>query len=87
MIYATILNFFAASLTGSLFKMQALFLLLGIVITQFACVAISQSGISWGWIAVNFVDLQIGYLCGACARSGLERLGYISQNQSQSRFP
>jgi hypothetical protein len=76
LFYTAILNFVASSATGSLFRVHALFLLLGFVVFEFAFVAIIRDDVAWGWAILNLVDVQFGYLIGICARKALEHLGY-----------
>ena len=74
MFYATILNFLAGSVTGALYKVQALLILLGLVLIEFAILVVVRGEITWEWAILNLINVQVGYFAGICARAGFETL-------------
>jgi len=80
-----ILNFLAGSVTGALFKVHALFLLLGLVLLEFMIFAAAHSGITWESTALSLVDVQIGYLSGILGRVIIEALTGQKIAEAESR--
>ena len=87
MLYATILHFLAGTVTGSVFKVRTLLLLLALVIVESAILALVHGSISALWAATNVIGVQVGYFVGLFARSALEQTGYSSGGVRTRRFP
>jgi hypothetical protein len=76
LLYCAALYFFAGSVTGSLFTIRALYVLIGVVLLELFLIAVVRNNVAWGWATLNIVNVQTGYFTGICIRATLERLGY-----------
>jgi hypothetical protein len=83
---AAALNFLAATVSGSFFRVHALVVLLAVILAEFVILAFVQGGFAWHWAALNLVDVQIGYSVGIGARITLHSLG-ISIPSVSARSP
>ncbi len=87
MFYAAIFHFFAGAVTGSVFKVRTLLLLLLFVMAEAAMLGLIQGSIAGLWALVNLVGLQAGYLAGIYCRSVFEDAGYSLPNRRPRRLP
>jgi hypothetical protein len=85
LFYAAALNFLAATVSGSFFRVHTLLVLLALILAEFVILAIVQGGFAWHWAALNLVDVQIGYSVGIGARSALHYLGISIPSVSARR--
>jgi hypothetical protein len=76
LLYATIFHLLAGMVTGSLFKVRTLALLLGFVLIEALGLALMQGGIAFLWAVVLLVAIQVGYFAGLYSRRVLEDAGY-----------
>ena len=76
MLYATIFHSLAAVVTGSVFRIRTLILMLGIVLIEAAI--LSRMGVRFAglWVIANLTVVQVGYFGGVMARQVLEQAGY-----------
>ena len=77
MLYATIFHLLAGAVTGSVFKVRTLLILLGLVLFESVILAIVHGSIAGPWAAANLIGIQIGYLVGIYVRGILEQAGYL----------
>jgi hypothetical protein len=80
-------HFLAGSVTGSIFAVRTLLILIALVLVE--CVG---AAIVWGvavgfWSLGNLVAVQVGYLGGICCRSVLEHMGIAQPDARPSRRP
>ena len=87
MFYATIFHFFAGAVTGSVFKVRSLLILLSLVFVESVMLSIVHGSIVGVWALANLVGVQIGYLAGIYARSILEQAGYLLSSTHTRRLP
>ena len=64
-------------MTGSVFKVQALLLLLVVVGLEAAGLAVADIRAAAIWAIVNLAVIQAGYLAGIFGRRALEQAGYV----------
>ena len=76
MLYATIFHSLAGVVTGSVFKIRALLLLLAIILTEAAALSPLDVRVAAWWALVNVISVQFSYLAGIFARRTLEQTGY-----------
>jgi hypothetical protein len=74
LLYATLLNALAGAVTGSVFKVRVLWLLLAIIVVESVILAFVQGSIAGLWAIANVIGIDGGYLAGIFARSLLERV-------------
>jgi len=87
LLYATIFHLLAGTMTGSVFKVRALFLLLGLVLFESVFLAVMLGSVAGLWALANLVGVQIGYVGGIYGRSILEQAGYLLPNTRARRLP
>jgi hypothetical protein len=85
LFYAAALNFLAATVGGSFFRVRILLVLLAVILVEFVILAFVQGGFAWHWAAFTLVDVQIGYSVGIAARSALHYLGISIPSVSMRR--
>ena len=76
MLYALVLLSLAGVVTGSLFRVQSLVLLLAIALIEFIALPFAGIPIDGTWIVINITAIQLGYLAGLSARWSFEQAGY-----------
>ena len=76
MLYATIFHSLAGVVTGSVFKIRALLLLLAIILTEAAALSPLDVRVAAWWALVNVISVQFAYLAGIFFRRTLEQTGY-----------
>ena len=76
MLYATIFHSLAGVVTGSVFKIRALLLLLAIILTEAAALSALDARVAAWWALVNVISVQFAYLAGIFFRRTLEQTGY-----------
>ena len=77
MLYATIFHSLAGVVTGSVFKIRALLLLLAVILTEVAALSPLDVRVAAWWALVNVISVQFSYLAGIFARRTLERLDIL----------
>jgi hypothetical protein len=87
LLYSTILHLLAGSVTGSVFRVRTLLILLGLVLVESLILAFVQSSIAGPWAVANIVGVQVGYFAGIFARGVLEHAGYSLPSVRPRRFP
>jgi hypothetical protein len=87
LLYATIFHLFAGTVTGSVFKVRTLFILLGLVVVESAILAIMHGSIAGPWALANLIGIQVGYLAGIYVRGVLEHAGYLLPSVRTRRMP
>ena len=75
MLYPVILHFLAGTVTGSVFKVRTLLLLLLFILAEAALLALGKGSIAGSWALVNIVGAQAGYLAGIYIRGAIEHAG------------
>ena len=76
MLYATIFHSLAGAVTGSVFKIRALLLLLAVILTEVAALSPLDVRVAAWWALVNVISVQFAYLAGIFFRRTLEQTGY-----------
>ena len=76
MLYATIFHSLAGVVTGSVFKIRALLLLLAVILTEAAALSALDARVAAWWALVNVISVQFAYLAGIFFRRTLEQTGY-----------
>ena len=76
MLYAVALHFLAGGVTGSIFKVRTLLLVLSFVLFEFVILSFSDSGVAVLWAVVSLIAVQLGYVAGMYTRGLLEHAGY-----------
>lgn len=87
MLYATILHLLAGAVTGSVFKVRTLLILLGLVLVESLILAFVHGSIAGYWGLANIVGVQAGYIFGIFARGILEQAGYSLPSVRTRRLP
>ena len=76
MLYATIFHSLAGVVTGSVFKIRALLLLLAIILTEAAALSPLDVRVAAWWALVNVISVQFSYLAGIFVLRSVEQTGY-----------
>ena len=76
MLYAISLHLLAGALTGSLFRIRTLLILLGFVFVESVILVFVQGSIAGLETIANLIALQVGYFTGIYTRSVLEHAGF-----------
>ncbi len=87
MLYAAIFHFLAGTITGSVFKIRTLLLLVGLVAAESVVLSLVHGTEAGLWALINVATLQIGYLAGIFGRVALEQAGYAPRNFRPRRSP
>ena len=87
MLYATIFHLLAGVVTGSVFKIRTLLLLLVLVLAESVILAFVHGNISGLWVVANLAGLQLGYVAGMYGRGVLEHAGHALSNVRTRRLP
>ena len=87
MIYATIFHLLAGTVTGSVFKVRILLILLGLVLFESVILAIVHGSIAGPWALANLIGIQVGYLVGISLRGVLEQAVYLLPSVRTRRIP
>ena len=87
MLYATIFHLLAGTVTGSVFKVRTLLILLGLVLIESVILAIVHGSIAGLWAVANLIGIQVGYLVGIYVRGVLEQAGYLLPSVRTRRMP
>ena len=77
MLYTAIFHLLAGTVTGSVFKVRTLLILLGLVLFESVILAIVHGSIAGPWAVANLIGVQAGYLLGVYVRGVLEHAGYL----------
>ena len=77
MLYATIFHSLAGAVTGSVFKIRTLLLLLAFILIEAAMLSAVDVRVAAWWALVNVISVQFSYLAGIFARRTLERLDIL----------
>ena len=76
MLCATIFHSLAGVVTGSVFKIRTLLLLLAVILTEAAALSALDARVAAWWALVNVISVQFAYLAGIFFRRTLEQTGY-----------
>ena len=76
MLYATIFHSLAGAVTGSVFKIRTLLLLLAVILIEAAMLSVVDVRVAAWWALANVISVQFSYLAGIFARRTLEQTGY-----------
>jgi hypothetical protein len=87
LLYATIFNVLAGALTGSIFKVQFLLLILIVIVVESILLATVQGSSGVAWAFANIVGVEVSYFAGICVRIGLEHAGYLQSSDDVRRTP
>jgi hypothetical protein len=77
LLYTAIFHLLAGTVTGSVFKVRTLLILLGLVLFESVILAIVHGSIAGPWAVANLIGVQAGYLLGVYVRGVLEHAGYL----------
>jgi len=87
LLYATIFHLLAGTVTGSIFKVRTLLILLALVLIESVILAIVHGSIAGPWAVANLIGIQVGYLVGIYVRGVLEQAGYLLPSVRTRRMP
>jgi hypothetical protein len=87
LLYATIFHLLAGTVTGSVFKVRTLLILLVLVLIESVILAIVHGSIAGLWAVANLIGIQVGYLVGIYVRGVLEQAGYLLPSVRTRRMP
>jgi hypothetical protein len=87
LLYATILNVLAGVVTGSVFKIRAILVLLFFVMIESIILCFFQGATALLWAFANVAGIEFGYLTGMFARSVVERVANSRANARTGRIP
>jgi hypothetical protein len=74
---AIVLHLLAGAVSGSVFRIQTLALLVGFVLVESALLGFMQGGIAAMWTAAAaLIAVQVGFVAGMVARGILEHAGF-----------
>ena len=76
MLYATIFYSLAGVVTGSVFKIRTLLLLLAVILIEAATLSAVDVRVAAWWALANVISVQFSYLAGIFVRRTLEQTGY-----------
>ena len=76
MLYAIILHSLAGAVTGSVFKIRTLVLLLLFVVIGVLILTAAGVHVTIVWTLANLAAMQLGYFAGLLARLTIEWAGY-----------
>jgi hypothetical protein len=76
LFYVITSHFFAGGVTGSIFKVRTLLLVLSFVLVEFIFLSFLQGGIAILWTGASLIAVQVGYVVGMYTRGFLEHAGY-----------
>lgn len=77
MLYAAILHLLAGTVTGSVFRVRTLLLLLTLILAEALALAVTKGSSAAPWALINIFGAQAGYLAGVYLRSVLASAGYF----------
>lgn len=80
MLYATIFHLLAGMITGSIFKVRILLLVLGFVLVEFVILAFVHGNAAGLWAAASLLVVEMGYVAGIFGRRIFEQASYSSQS-------
>jgi len=87
LLYAATLHLLAGAVTGSIFKVRTLLLLLGLVLAETAVFTMLHGSRSGLWALINLLAVQVGYFAGAYSRAVLEQAGVSRPGVPTRRLP
>lgn len=76
MLYSTTLYLLAGTVTGSIFRVPTLLILLGIILIESVILALVHGNIAGLWAIAGLLAAEVGYLTGIYSRRALEQAGY-----------
>ena len=76
MLYATIFHSLAGVVTGSVFRIRTLLLLLAVISIEAAALSALDARVAAWWALVNVISVQFSYLAGIFVRRTVEQTGY-----------
>jgi hypothetical protein len=76
LLYAVIFHLLAGAVTGSIFKVRTLLLVLSFVLVEFAILAFAEGGVAVLWPVASLIAVQVGFAAGMYTRGLLEHAGY-----------
>jgi hypothetical protein len=76
LFYSIALLSLAGAVTGALFKVRTLLILLAFILSGSATLVFVHGSIVWEWTFANIVSIEFGYFAGILSRHLLEEAGY-----------
>jgi hypothetical protein len=76
LLYAIIFHLLAGWVTGAIFQVRTLLLVLIFVLVEFAILILVEGGIAVLWAVASLITVQVGFAAGIYIRGLLERAGY-----------
>jgi hypothetical protein len=76
LLYAIIFHLLAGGVTGSIFKVRTLLLVLSFVLVEFAILAFVEGSNAVLWAVASLIAVQVGFAAGIYTRGLLEHAGY-----------
>lgn len=87
MLYPIILHFLAGAVTGLVFKVRTLLLLLLIIMAEAAFLVFVLGSIAGAWALADLIAVQAGYFGGIYGRSVFEHAGYALPSGRTRHLP
>jgi len=78
LLYAATLHLLAGAVTGSVFKVRSLVVLLALVFAESVILVLTRGNAAGVWGIANLIAVQVGYFAGMYGRAILEQAGYRS---------
>jgi hypothetical protein len=76
LLYPIIFHLLAGWVTGAIFQVRTLFLVLSFVLVEFAILILLNGGIAVLWAVAILITVQVGFAAGIYSRGLLEHSGY-----------
>jgi hypothetical protein len=86
LLYAITFQFLAGGVTGSIFKVRTLLLVLSVVLVEFVLLIFLQGGVAVLWAVAGLIAVQAGYVAGLYTRGLLEYAGYLLTRDGKRRL-
>ena len=86
MLYAIALYWLAGVVTGSIFKVQILLVLVGVILVESLVLAFAHGSIAVAWAFASLSAVEVGYLAGMYSRRVLEQTGYSTRSARTRRL-
>lgn len=86
MLYAITFHFLAGGVTGSIFKVRTLLLVLSFVLVESVFLIFLEGGVAVLWAVAGLIAVQAGYVAGMYTRGLLEHAGYALTRDGKRRL-
>jgi hypothetical protein len=77
LLYANLFHLLAGMVTGAVFRVHALLLLLAFIILESVLLGLAHNRLVCLWALGGMTAVELGYVAGICSRWALEQAGYF----------